>query len=312
MLASRRALLFLFPVVYLVCCDFFSGILSADSLPVLWKADNSEAILTPGGAVAEVILKGNVSLVSGDRTITAEEGHYFPDRQDAVLSGKVHLSLPAGTVDTDKVSYNFASGSGLTGRATFANPPWFGVARQIEIEGSDTLLLRDGYITTCELTPPHYRLALKSASVKEDEWLKIKSATFMVGKVPVFYLPVFSQSLGSSETFALGLTPALNSIEGFQVYTTLSYNTPQERYSLDLDYRGGQGFGFGPGLKSSRWGQTEVKTYFIRDLKQDRDRYRLEGWHRSDFPRKSGEDNFLLEVHNFSDAGFLKDYFWRE
>ncbi|MCX5641649.1 MAG: hypothetical protein NTY10_00145 [Candidatus Omnitrophica bacterium] len=94
--------------------------------------------------------------------------------------------------------------------------------------------------------------------------------------------------------------------------SALRYNNPQERYTLDLDYRGMQGFGLGPGLKSSRWGQTDIKTYFIRDLKQDRDRYRLEAWHRSDFPRGSGEDNFLFQIHKFSDNGFLKDYFWKE
>ncbi|MFH2068681.1 MAG: LPS assembly protein LptD [Candidatus Omnitrophota bacterium] len=312
MLASRRTLLFLFPVICLVCCDFFSGILRADPGPVFWKADNSEAFLTSGGAVSEVILKGNVFLVSGDRTITAEEGHYFPDRQEAVISGNVRLLLPAGTVDTDEAFYNFQNGFGFTGPATFSNPPWFGKAERIEIEGSDTLLLRNGYLTTCDLAHPHYRVTLKSASVKKDEWIKIRSATFRVGKVPVLHLPVFSQSLDSSAAFGLGINPVLNSIEGFQVYTTLRYNTPQEHYSLDLDYRGEEGFGFGPGLKSSRWGQTEIKTYFIRDLKQDQDRYRLEAWHRSIFPRGSGEDNLLLQVHKFSDAGFLKDYFWRE
>ncbi|MBU2495357.1 MAG: LPS assembly protein LptD, partial [Candidatus Omnitrophica bacterium] len=311
MLGLRRTL-FLLPIFCLVCCAFFFGILSADSLPVFWKADNSEAVLASDGAVAEVILTGNVSLVSGDRTITAEEGRYFPDRQEAVLSGKVRLLLPAGTVDTDKAFYNFANESGFTGPAIFANPPWFGKAKRIEIESSDTLLLRDGYLTTCDLSPPHYRVTLKSGSVKEGEWIKIKSATFVVGKVPVFHLPGFSQSLGPSEFFALVVNPALNSINGFQFYTTLRHNTPQEQYSLDLDYRGAQGLGFGPGLKSSRWGQTDIKTYFIRDLKQDRDRYRLEIWHRSDFPRESGEDNFRLQIHKFSDAGFLKDYFWRE
>lgn len=312
MFFSRRTLLFLFPVICLVCCAFFSGILSANSLPVFWKADNSEAVLAPGGAVSEIILKGNVSLVSGDRTITAEEGHYFPDKQEAVFSGKVRLLLPSGTVDADEAFYNFANGSGFTGQAIFANPPWFGKAKRIEIKNSDELLLQDGYLTTCDLTPPHYRITLKSATVKKGEWIKINSASFVVGKVPVFYLPVFSQSLGPAESFALSINPALNSVNGFQFYTTMRYDTPQERYSLDLDYRGVQGFGFGPGLKSNRWGQTDIKTYFIRDLKQDRDRYRLEVWHRSNFPKESGEDNFLLEIHKFSDASFLKDYFWRE
>jgi len=312
MLVLRRTLLFLFPVICLVCCAFSSAILEADSLPVFWKADNSEVVLASDGAVYEVILTGSVSLVSGDRTITAEEGHYFPDRQEAVFSGKVRLLLPVGTVDTDKAFYNFVNGSGFTGPAIFANPPWFGKAKRIEIESSDTLLLRDGYLTTCDLTSPHYRVTLKSASVKEGEWIKIRSATFVVGKVPVFHLPVFSQSLGSSEAFALGVNPALSSIDGFQLYTTLNYNTPQERYSLDLDYRGDRGLGFGPNLKSSRWGQTEVKTYFIRDLEQDRNRYRLEVWHRSDFSKESGEDNLRLQIHKFSDADFLKDYFWRE
>jgi lipopolysaccharide assembly outer membrane protein LptD (OstA) len=312
MLVSRRTPLFFFLAVCLAGCAFFPGALSADSVPVFWKAENSEAVLTSDGAVSEIILTGKVSLVSGDRTVTAEEGHYFPDRQEAVLSGKVRLLLPAGKVDTDKAFYNFANGTGFTGPAIFANPPWFGKAERIEIESADTIRLRDGYLTTCDLIPPHYRVTLKSASVKEGEWIKIESATFRVGKVPIFHLPVFSQSLGSSEAFALGITPVINSIDGFQLYTTLKYNTPQERYSLDLDYRGAQGFGFGPSLKSSRWGQTDIKTYFIQDLKQERDRYRLETWHRSNFPKESGEDNFLLQIHKFSDADFLKNYFWRE
>ncbi|MCX5641650.1 MAG: hypothetical protein NTY10_00150 [Candidatus Omnitrophica bacterium] len=204
MLVPRRTVLFIFPLICLVCGVFFPEITRADSRPVFWKADNSEAVIASDGSVAEVILKGNISFVSEDQTITAQEGHYFPDKQEAVLSGKVRLLLRAGTVDTNEAFYSFANGFGFTGEAIFANPPWFGKAKRIEIKNSEDLLLRDGYITTCDLAPPHYRVTLKSASLKKNEWIKIKSATFMVGKVPVFHLPEFSQSLGSAEVFALG------------------------------------------------------------------------------------------------------------
>ena len=300
-------------IVFLFFAFFPFTPLSA-STPITWQADTVEAVLEAGSLPsreAEVILKGNVCIESGDRMVRADYVRYLPGSKEAWLQGNVRFSLPFGEIKTDELSYNFNTGNGFTGPADFSSPPWFGRAERIEISGAKEVSLYDGYLTTCDIVPSHYRIAFKDASLKKDGGIKIESATFRVGWLPVFYLPRYFQRKDESP-FGLNFTPTLSSRDGVQAVTVTFYSTPESSYYCDFDLRGDRGIGVGPGLESEESGTDRVKTYFIHDQDVDEDRYRIEAWHRSEFLRENGEDDFLLELHKFSDEDFLEDYFWRE
>ncbi len=282
------------------------------TIPVEWKADSSEVILHQGVPV-EVLLEGNVFLKSGDKIITADRVHYFLQKEAATVSGRVIILLPFGEIKTDQLYYNFQTDTGFTGPAEFTSKPWWGKVNRIEIAGRNQVFFYDGYFTTCDQKDPHYRITLQSAAVKKDELMQIKSATFRIGSLPIFYLPRFTQNLGDSQPFNLDVTPAISSRDGIQLFTSVGYSTPQSHYNLNLDFRGDRGFGLGPEWESRKWGLTKVKSYFIRDLDKGENRYRIEAWQKNIFRQEnSGEGVLLLEVHKFSDPDFLKDYFWKE
>ncbi len=52
-----------------------------------------------------------------------------------------------------------------------------------------------GYLTTCELDHPHYRLQALNVEVKENEYLAAYNAIFYILDIPTIYLPVYFVSL---------------------------------------------------------------------------------------------------------------------
>jgi len=285
---------------------------TAEPPAVIWRAGSSEVRLAEG-RVEEFILEGGVVFDDGARRVQADRARYFPERREALLEGGVVINLPAGEIRAESARYILDQSVGESGPAVFAAPPWYGRVERTRILSPDEIQLENGYLTTCDLVDPHYRISLDSARIKPDKWVKMRSATFRVGRVPVFYLPAVSQRLDSGSPFAFYADPAISSRDGFQLLTTVSYRTEAARYDFDLDYRGHKGPGFGFGFEQVQPGRrTEFKTYYIHDLDRHRDGYRGELWHRSAWPRSEGEDTLRLEAHTFSEAGFLKDFFWRE
>jgi len=76
-------------IVFLFFAFFPFTPLSA-STPITWQADTVEAVLEAGSLPsreAEVILKGNVCVESGDRMVRADYVRYFPGGKEAWLKG---------------------------------------------------------------------------------------------------------------------------------------------------------------------------------------------------------------------------------
>jgi len=156
----------------------------------------------------------------------------------------------------------------------------------------------------------------------------------MVGKVPVFYIPFFSQSL-KDKSFPVEIVPGKNSEWGYYFLTRWRYNmNPQQRGKIHIDWyeQRGQGYGVTHKMETKTFGEALVKYYRIEDSLydlQDRpelfdlypqrrgisderledDRYKAQfsyDW------RPSPELSVKAEVNKFSDEYFMKDFFRRE
>lgn len=74
--------------------------------PVTFSADSSRATSGAGGASLVWTLMGNVRIVQGTTTITADKGTWYEGTQQGVLTGKVRITQPGNTLTASRVDYN--------------------------------------------------------------------------------------------------------------------------------------------------------------------------------------------------------------
>lgn len=74
--------------------------------PVTFSADSSRATSSAGGASLVWMLMGNVRIVQGTTTITADKGTWYEGTQQGILTGKVRITQPGNTLTASRVDYN--------------------------------------------------------------------------------------------------------------------------------------------------------------------------------------------------------------
>src|SRR5262249_42759009 len=150
-------------------------------------------------------LQGNVKIVYGVYTLSADQVTYNEDSGEAQAEG--HLVLEGGPndehVEAARGSYNLHSEIGkfehVTGTIgvklrnnrnilTGANPFFFH-GQIAEKTGPDHYIVTDGSITTCELPRPKWQFAAHKVDVEAGGNAKIYRTNFRIEGVPVLYLP---------------------------------------------------------------------------------------------------------------------------
>ncbi len=247
-------------------------------------------------------------------TITAERLSGNPETGDIRLEGNIHFERDNVIWNGTELNYNYLTQTGDFGPSTLAFDPVLLSVDHIERVSTNEYFLEGATFTTCALDHPHYRVHVKEARLIDENRLKAKGATFYVGKVPVFYVPFWSQTLTrgiftfragyGSEWGAYGLvratvplTETLDSITDVNIYTE-------------------RGVGVGQGLA---WDGTDAKGEFSSFYINDQDptakyqdpeitenRYRLKLENLQHF----SETHYLNTKWNYlSDPFVLKEYF---
>lgn len=103
----------------------------------------------------------------------------------------------------------------------------YGELAESTMEPTPTLMLKEGYLTTCDLKDhPHYRFVVSSAEVEPGKYVIVKNLLMKILDVPVFYLPWYYFPLDDPERRPFQID--LSSIQEWKTITTLRY--------LDIDW----------------------------------------------------------------------------
>ncbi len=315
---------FNFSVIFIFLGIIISSSLFAEEMPISWKAEKSESYVKDN-KIVKVILKGNVEIKNGLLTVKADEITYNRETGDILARGKVVFLQKGKKIEGKELLYNLSGESGSLKSVKFFSPPWYGKAKEAQIEKKGEYLLKDGYITTCNLDPPHYRLRAKIIKISVDNKIEAKKITFCIRRtsidkppkeIPVLYLPYYNQSLDlkkEAESF-LTFVPGYSSEWG--VYLLTAANTflnPYFSASYYLDFREKKGLGIGFDLKKKPRGKKEegvLETYYLKERDTNENRYRVGYKYKNVWERNDKDLTLLSEMHKLSDAQFLKDYFY--
>jgi len=299
---------------------------------VLWflvslgYAEQKESLVCNGDQVEyfeqekKIVGEGNVVITYKGMKLTSDKIEVFTETKDAIASGNVKLYQDGSVLGGEKVHYNFETGRGEVVKVTMQEMgPWLGKGDSAQKVSEKEYIIKNGYITTCDKDRPHYRIRSKQIEVFLDDKVVAHDVAFVVGNVPVFYLPYVSYSLKESFPHFI-IVPGYNKKWGFYMLTSWRYHLGEDLPgNLHLDYRQKKGFAHGldQDYRTQDWGRGRFRYYYMqerdktqpKDLRAETDRYRVQlrhNWQVSD------NTLALLEFHRMSDRNFIKDYFYRE
>ena len=300
-------------LVHLCACTFFSY--SQESArPVEVNGDQVEYFPKE----KKVTGVGNVSIDHGDVKLVCDKITVYTESKDAYAEGNVVLDTPTGRLKGQEVKYNFGTKKGEILDARIKSGEWYAGGEKIELlEGS--YKVHDGYITSCDLEKPHYKIMTNNVTIYPDNKIVAKDVIFKVGKVPVMYLPRYNYSL-DTDWPSFNVIPGKKKKWGIFALTSFRYEVNENnKFTLKIDEREKWGLGEGLDYKYSfdGLGSGLLRTYYSYQRDRDRnqairaeeERHRVQLRHRVDINEKV---TALLEYHSISDVDMVKDYFYRE
>jgi LPS-assembly protein len=302
----------------------------------MFKLKPGQPIIVDGDKVeyfeedARIVAEGNVSITYGNVKLTCDRIEVNTKGQRALCHGNVRIEQPEGVLTGERIRYDFAKREGEIIGGEVKAFPWFGQAEETGKVAKNEYLLRNGYITTCDLDVPHYRIKAGEIRVFPDDKVIAKNVVFYVGKLPVLWFPYYYHPIIQSRA-KVQFIPGWNSDWGYFVLSAWRfYIKGNTKVDVLADYRTKKGFaeganfyyftddlgvkGLGRGLLRAYFiHQNERGTYDPSAFRGEADdpqlRRRIQWKHRIDFD--SGTVG-MLEFNKLSDKFILKDYFYNE
>jgi len=324
--------------------------------PAAFPAENEELseLMKPGERIivdgdkveyfeesGRIIAEGNVVVTYGEVKLTCGKIEVNTVIRKAFCTGKVIVADPKGTLSGECVKYDFAKKRGEVLSGEINAFPWFGEAEKTSRVGDNEFVFYNGYVTTCDLDKPHYRIKAKEVRVFPDEKIIAKNVVFYINEVPVLWFPYYYHPIVQSRSKVQFMPGQSTDWGNFVLSSWRKYIVGESRVDISVDYRSKKGFAEGANfyyrmedLKMQGLGEGFFRMYFaqqngkwtydptpFRDEWPDRqkqedgkkvkyvERKMFQWKHRVDFdPSVVG----MVEFNKYSDEYFLKDYFYNE
>ena len=228
-------------------------------------------------------LAGQVELKRGDLEVYADEVQIFTDSTRVIGTGNVVVIQTGNRIAADKVDFDYKARLGTFFKAYgFANikpqaPRPGAIARRAQSsQGTDVYFqgetvekigpkkykITNGGFTTCVQPTPRWDLNAGTVVLNIDDYTLLKSATFSVKGVPVFYLPVMYYPTKKDERATGILIPTYGSsaLRGQSLHNAFFWvlgRSQDVTFMHDWFSKTGQGAGaeyrynFGPGANGT-------------------------------------------------------------
>lgn len=146
-------------------------------------------------------------------TLAADMMHIDVRLREVTASGNVTLKGNGAELQADQILYNLreeaGEAQGVAGSISVLHL-YRGEGKEargatFQRLGTNESRVTGANITTCDFKKPMYYISAREVLVEEGERVFLKGATVYVHDVPVFYLPVFSQSLKKGSPWSIFL-----------------------------------------------------------------------------------------------------------
>ncbi|MBI3088198.1 MAG: LPS-assembly protein LptD [Candidatus Omnitrophica bacterium] len=270
------------------------------------------------------VARGHVHIIFSEGVVTCDQATLFTDTQDVYAQGRVRVESGADVFRGELVHYNLKTKKGRFLEGTAYQEPWYEHGRVVEHVAEGVLRLRPGYLTSCELEPPHFRFQGRQATVfSDDKIARSRNVALLVEELPFFYLPWLSLADRQTPFF---LIPGKK--KPWEQFALMGYRyewPAGQKGALRMDWRRAFGWGFGVDhqFDDPRFGKGLIKLYYneepdMRATNPKKDtlpkgaalkRYRM--LLRHNWEPLPGT-NVVTSIQEFSDENFRRDFLFRE
>ncbi len=221
-----------------------------------YAAENSKPIEVNGDQVEffpkekKIIGKGNVTIDYEGITLTCDRITVYSETRDSVAEGHVVLKTAGSELEGEKIAYNFGTKVGEILKARVKSGEWYIFGDKIELLSNAAYRVVDGYLTSCGLTKPHYRIVAKTVTIDSaNNKVSAKDVSVKVGDTPIVYLPKYHFNMKTKGWPAVNVIPGKKSKWGAFALNSYRYEMDDENaLTIRLDER-------------SRWGLAEGVDY---------------------------------------------------
>lgn len=270
----------------------------------------------------KVVGTGNISIDYEDVRLTCNKVTVYLDTREAIAEGNVRITQKDAYFTGDKVNYNFDARTAKAINAYVNYAPFYGRSGDVEKKSEKEIDIEKGYLTTCDLEQPHYRVTAKQVKIYLEDKVIAKHITFYVGKCPIMYLPYYVQPI-KEESAHITLMTGHDKDWGYYGLTSLKYDYSKIfRGKYRVDYRAKNGLAYGVDNNYSLngdkgvgdgiikfYGTDENNSLAYEPLTREEFKYRVQLRHHWNID----EDTLAtVELNKVRDDKFLKYYFYYE
>ena len=271
------------------------------------------------------VAEGNVEVVFGNALLTCDHLSLFTDTKDAYAEGRVRLEEGDQVFRGEMVHYNFENKKGRFLQGTVSTPPWHQHGRSVEHLAERIYQVTPGYITSCELEPPHFRFSGRQAIVfADDKLVRAQNVALFVEQLPFLYFPWLTVADRRTPFFII---PGKK--KPWEQYALMGYRYElpiegEHKGTLRLDWRRTFGWGMGADhqFNSDKLGKGLLKVYYNEEPYSRAidpkatlpkgaafQRYRLLWRH---YWEPLEDTTVITDLQEYSDINYRKDFLFRE
>ena len=270
--------------------------------------------------------EGHVAIQQEGASLQADHVSVNPDTGDITAMGNILMIRDGNRWEGQELIYNFKTKQGDFGESAMYFEPVYITAEKTERTATNEFLMTNARMTTCSGDQPLIYAKAREIRILDENkasgrLLKAKDVTFYVGKVPVFYTPVWQRHLGYRIfTYSVGYGGRVGL---FIMGRAELHPTEWLVSNTHLDLYSARGIGIGQDFNwTTPNGKGHFQSYYINDSDPfdddntaaeqaliDSQRYRLRVDHREQI---NDETYFQTEFNYLSDPAVLEDFFNEE
>ena len=234
-------------------------------------ADDSTTTITADGTNTYIgqVATADDNVVVHDRGDVIFCDHLIWDRSTHVMiaTGNVRIFTNGKVYRGDSITYNTDTKAMTSTTFKAADYPRFLTGKQVTTPDANHYHLVDASFTTSNREHPSFHMQAATIEYRPNDEVVLKNVVLYVGDIPVFYLPIFVQSLTDSRPtyqFEIG-----NSGQ-YGYFMDNRYNwvaSDKLRGSVEFDWRENRGFAGGVDMQyfPSAFSDMVLKTYYAQD-----------------------------------------------
>ncbi|HKI84583.1 MAG TPA: LptA/OstA family protein, partial [Candidatus Krumholzibacteria bacterium] len=140
-------------------------------------------------------IQGTALVSHQDLTLTAKNIDFDTNERELIAEGEPMIIDTSSKLVGDEMGYLFDYKTGAVKNGITRYDDGFYYGRHVRRVNDETLLVRGGMFTSCDLEHPHYHFGAKKMKVKIGKSVVARQVTFYLSDLPVFAFPFFFKKI---------------------------------------------------------------------------------------------------------------------